>query len=132
MAHSIQSVGMQSEVFNDLDLLVILCLLEETAQRQPSVDSAIQRVRQHWVDCRQLYAPGTIDLCLTELAGAPGGNAAFLSLLGEVESELGRFGNKIAAEILNTRCHVRGVRFHDYDVRFLQGALTRLRNLMDV
>ncbi len=67
MAHSIQVIEESSFVLNDLDTIVLMCMMVRSVQSSPHRYSDLQEVVDHWKGALEACAPGCIDLRLDML-----------------------------------------------------------------
>jgi hypothetical protein len=130
MATSILVVGQRAELFNDLDLLVLLGLILEEMEDEPGHYPSLQSRASTWADCRESSGPGTIDLDLESLVQNAQAKRDLLELLSAVTRKLDVVGPYIPADVLNSRYAVRGVRFNDYSTARLSGAMEKIQNLL--
>jgi hypothetical protein len=130
MATSIQVIRDQAEMFNDLDLLVLLRMMVEEVQRNPSQYHSIGQLAASWDESCSNYGPGVIDLKLGSVASTAAQSEIILLLSG-LEKKLGRLGAVISAATLNERWAVPGVQFQDYSTSNLIAAIRKLRNLLN-
>jgi hypothetical protein len=135
MAHSIQTVGDRAESFNDLDLLVLICLAgQEVTSSAPSYPRLASFVKR-WKHEVATYGPGTIDLRLDDLVTddlvtATGALSELDSMLTALRARLEQHGRTIPAAVLNSECPTPGVTFYDYPTMHLANACDRLAQLV--
>ena len=130
MGISIQKVGDRVEFFDDGDLLALFGLLNETAAKAPANYPSLQSFIENWRQNCINSGPGTIRLKLDDVAASYAARMELQQLLADVERELGKFGEKVPASLLNTLCKVRGVKLYDYDVTLIKSAIERIRALI--
>lgn len=61
MAHSIQVIEERSFVLNDLDAIVLMCMMMRSVQSSPHSYLDLQEIVDHWRGALRAYAPGGID-----------------------------------------------------------------------
>ncbi|HEX4959444.1 MAG TPA: hypothetical protein VF173_01300 [Thermoanaerobaculia bacterium] len=130
MAHSIQVFGDRSEVFNDLDLLVLMRLMSEELGSNASSYPLLVSMAARWRDCCENYSPGSIDLNLELAVAGEKARQQFASLLSTIAQKLERSGDTIPAGELNSRLCVPGVTFHDYRTTLLLAAIEKIKQLL--
>jgi hypothetical protein len=130
MAHSIQVVGDRHEVFEDMDLLVVLGLLLEELSERPERYARLARLRDVWTECRTGFGPGTIDLELDEVAAHPASKNELLDLLAATEGRLSSYDAVIPGHVLNAQCGVRGVYFNDFPTDRVAESIQRLVQML--
>ena len=130
MATSIQTIFEKAEMFNDLDLLVLLRMMVEEVKQNPSQYCSLGDLAAAWDETCSNYGPGVIDLKLESVASTPAQSELTL-LLSTLEDNLDRLGSVIPATTLNDRWAVPGVRFKDYTTSKLIAAIGKIRNLLN-
>jgi hypothetical protein len=130
MATSIQTVGNRTEIFNDLDLLAVLALLNEAATQRreecPSLEPFVKRWHENCVG----YGPGTLDLGLEEVVANNAARKTLDQLLLVVERRLCGLGRTVPASLLAAWCKAPGIAFKDYPAEHVRSAMTRIRALL--
>jgi hypothetical protein len=130
MATSIFIVGNRHQMFKDLDLIAIVCLLEDKVQStRPNYDAMLSWISQ-WQEDLRYYGPGTIDLQLEQLMAVPEAGVQLISLLSAVHDDLRQSGGTVPAPVLQNRCKAPGIIFRDYPVDLLMSAIERLMILL--
>ena len=129
MAHSIQTVGDKAEVFNDLDLLVLVSLMTEELEHSADDYPLLITLASSWQACHSHYAPGMIDLDLDRAIATGDAREQFERLLAAVEQKVERIDDLIPAGELNSRLRVPGVTFNDYRPALLITAINKMRLL---
>ena len=130
MANSIQTNGVKAETFNDLDLIVLVCLFDPEVTSVPDRYVALRTVIAGWKRGLTVYGPGTIDLELDDLASFEGERSQLISLLTAIDDKIDKFGETVPASLLNERCLVPGVTFRDYPTSLLKGAIKTIKTLL--
>ena len=129
MAHSIQVIGTTSQVFNDLDLIALLCLMLDEVRRHPEEFSTIAPTVRGWSASLADYGPGVIELDLASLASSHVERNELEALLSLVERTARRFGS-IPASFLNTESCAPGIEFSDYQSDLVSRTVEKLRMLL--
>ncbi len=126
MAHSIQVFDDRAEIFNDSDLLALVCLLglelDSSGDSYPAAASVVAR----WQSALAGYGPGTIELGLGGIVASAEEREELVQLLELVDRRVGSYGDTVPALLLNGRCSVPGVIFRDYPGSILAAAIHRL------
>lgn len=129
MAHSIQTVGTEAEIFNDFDLIALICLMADEVRGHPEEFPTIAPLVDEWSASLAAYGPGLIELRLDAIASSARAMDEFSVLLSSVEVRIRRCGT-VPASFLNTRCDAPGIEFSDYSGDFLLQAVGRLQKLV--
>jgi hypothetical protein len=132
MAHSIQVIGDRSEIFNDLDLLALLILMNEELESNPRTYPLLVSIAGHWRDCCEIYTPGAIELNLEQLVSSEDARQQFETLLSTVSQKLERSGDTIPAIELNSRMRVPNATFFDYPTSLLLATIKKINRLLEL
>ena len=127
MASSVQTFRGKGEVFNDLDLLVLLQLM---LTHLPAIGPEVREHLILWKQQVRAYAPGLLDLELEEALSSDEMRAKFVSLLIEIRHEAAERGEFIDAKSLNTNNEAPGITFGDFPVKHVIDAARRLEKLI--
>lgn len=130
MANSIQVSGGSAEVFNDLDLIAIICLLDLEVESWPGRYAAGATILSEWKRDLEGYGPGTIDLKISEIGSSDAAKSDLICLLTAISEKADKYGKTIPAAVLNERCAPQGVKFHDFSVPLIKEAIARLKALL--
>jgi hypothetical protein len=131
MAHSIQTFRSRDVNFNDLDLMVIICLLQQEVSNAPERYRLVRPLVARWRANLVLWGPGTIDLELADIESSEDGIAELRSLFVALNDALEKMGTRIDGGFLNASCSVPGVVFNDYSTAILKEAVSGLMTLLD-
>jgi hypothetical protein len=130
MALSVQSIGQEAEVLNDLDLLILLKMMVEEVRSRPDRYGSLGQIADHWEICWEQYGPGTLDLELETVALDSQKKIEFLYLIFIIGRKLCSLGPTLTADTVNRRWGVRGIEFFDYQTDRLHVTLDKLRALI--
>jgi len=130
MANSIQVSGGSVEVFNDLDLIAIICLLDLEVESQPGRHAAGATILSKWKRDLEGYGPGTIDLKISEMGSSDAAKSDLVSLLTAISEKADLYGKTVPAAVLNERCAPQGIKFYDFPVPLIKAAIARLKGLL--
>lgn len=130
MAHSIQVVGGKHEIFDDGDLIAVICLMGQALESHPNEYGGLRQPVTEWQENLKTYGPGTIELSLESLVSSADVVGQLLAFLEVVEDEIERFGKTVPALVLNERSRAPGVTFNDYPTALLARTVVRLRALV--
>lgn len=130
MAHSIQVVGGNHQIFHDADLIALVTLLDHCLQHEPGKYLALSPVIAQWQRDLEAYGPGVIHLGLDSVVHAPDVRSELLRLFAALEERLADLGDTVPASLLNERCVAPGVELYDYPTSMLLAAISKLRELL--
>lgn len=130
MATSIQVIGDRAESVNDLDLIALICLLEQEVESSPNVYETVAPLVARWQRDLANYGPGVIDLNLDGLVSSLNARAELVALLKAVDEKIRSSKKPVPASVLNARCSAPGITFHDYPLTNLTAAIGRLQALL--
>jgi hypothetical protein len=130
MGHSIQMFRNRSAIINDVELVALICIMEDEADARSTMFPTIRPAVMRWCASLAAYGPGLIEMDLDALLSSAQCEREFLSLLSCVEERLRLFGEKVPKSLLY-RCCVPGIKFDsDYDSRFVSEAIAMLKKLV--
>lgn len=109
MAHSIQVVGDGQEVFNDLDLLVLVCFLIQGTKDNRDEYASLQSFTHEWSEGIDGYGPGTLDLNLQSIVTVPSAKQELERLLDTLSLQMKDVGSTIPLSLLKMRIEIPGV-----------------------
>ena len=132
MAHSIQTVLTRQELFDDLDLIVVMQLMLREFERNKRTFSGIEQVVLGWRQELTTSGPGTIDLRLDQALDHEEGIGEMARLIDVAQQGLSRFGDVIPAQILNTEYETPSVLFYDFATVRVVETLNKIRRLIGV
>lgn len=130
MATSIQVVHGRSQLFNDLDVIALICLMTE---RVASVETSYVQLNSfitEWNEALMNYGPGTIDLKFDELVASSAAFHQFTSLIDNIYDEMKRIDMHVLTSTLNARCRAPGVHFANYRGGLLTRMIDEVRSLL--
>jgi hypothetical protein len=127
MAHSVQRVGSRAQLFNDLDLIAVVSLLDREVASAASGYAELGPLLARWRRALAGYGPGTIDLGLTQLSETE--QAHLVPLLDAVYERLSLFG-AVPASLLQASNQAPGVHFNDFPAAIIKTSIGKLRDLL--
>jgi hypothetical protein len=129
MASSLQSFGGKAELFNDLDLMVLLQFVAEIVSDSNEL-AALSNSVGAWNKAVRIAGPGVLDLALEENLKTPTERSAMASALRQLKTRVSTFGSIIPAAVLNEKNIAPGVTFFDYQSQRLIDTAARLEGLI--
>ena len=130
MAHSIQSRGDKTKIFNDGDLSVLILLFDQEVSEYPDQYPAIRRIIDFWKQELPSCGPGLIDLRLENIAVSTEVRREFTTLLHAVSKTFDRFGDKIPGAYLSKINNAPDVNYFDYETSRGIGVMSEFRDLL--
>ena len=128
MGQSAQILDGRHEVFEDIDLLLVVRLAILAARN----DEADEWLAEAWSFSYREHAPGVVDLGLRAIVANPENRASLLRVLSVVEDNLHAVGAVIPLASLKSDLKLPGVRFRaDQDSGRIVSTLLRLRALIE-
>lgn len=129
MGHSIQKYRGGRAIFNDLDLIVLIQLIEEASREE---EAGVQAIAAFWAEGLGAYGPGLIWLELDSLLSEEAHRSGMIRCLQAVQRRVESFGDLVPGKMLNDRALVSDVVFNDqFPARFIHEAAARLLQLID-
>lgn len=127
MSTTVLRFNEQTQLFNQLDLMVVACLsMAVIRARHPELDV----VRAQWDDAVRFHAPGVLELSLDEPATKPALREKLIAVFRDVESDLLACGDTVPLARIRADCKVSGVHFErPYPTRHL---LLTVRGLLQL
>lgn len=123
MAHSIQVIEERSFVLNDLDAIVLMCMMMRSVQSNPHSYLDLQEIVDHWRGALEAYAPGGIDLRFDMLTNDLKFRA-FSNLMNEVRIR-SEDGNIDINDLIRTS-GVKGIDVADYPLRLVRETISTI------
>ena len=120
MATSTQVLNGRAEVFNDIDLLILIGFMENEVRDAPVDYERLSSLVEIWQRGRMSYCPGVVEFCLDDLPLQSELLSEFQRLLTKIDARLRTYQGMIPASVLNTRYQVPGVIFHDYNTELVR------------
>lgn len=130
MAHSIQSLGDEAAIIDDLDLLILIGMMIDEVNDRSSEYSSLRPFSENWHALRISAGPGTLDLCLETLVDDKTATSELIELLSAIAKQVKQYGEHIPAELANAKWATDGVRFYDYPTSRVASAIQTLNDLI--
>ncbi len=114
MAHSIQSIGENSEIVSDSDLEILVAIMLEEIYSSNDKYSLLEGYATQFKDSVLYSGPGCIDLELDTLVSNLSAKTQFLELLSALEVKVSNWDEYISDSVVGSKQRMPRLRFSDY------------------